>query len=586
MRFATAFLLAGLVVQGARAEQVSDRFAPETATVASRAAPQQGTARTDMVVAAHPLAARAGLDMLEAGGTAVDALVAAQMVLGLVEPQSSGLGGGGFLLHYSSESKDVTSIDGRETAPAAATPDMFLGDDGKPLPFFTAVVGGKSVGTPATLRLMAEAHRRHGRLPFADLLEPAIRLAEQGFPVSPRLADLIAAEGDRLKHDPAAAAYFFDATGAPLKAGAVLRNPAYADTLRRIAAGGEDAFYRGEIAADIVARVTGDATNPGRLATSDLENYTVIAREPVCNAVFSVEVCGMGLPSSGGIAILQILGLVEPWGIERMSPQAPETWRLIGDASRLAFADRERWLADPAYVRAPVSGLLASGYLSLRAKLLDGPGALPEVSPGLPAFDDGALWPPPPAGVTPELPSTTQVVIRDADGDILSYTGTIENGFGSRLMVRGFLLNNELTDFSFAPAGSDGIPVANRVEGGKRPRSSMAPMIVLRDGLPILAIGSPGGSRIIGFVAQALIAHLAWKRPVAEIVAMPHVLNRFGPFEVEAGTAATALVPGLQALGYRVEVQDLNSGLAAIAVTPNGLEGAADPRREGAVYGR
>lgn len=586
MRFATAFLLAVLVVPVARAEQESDRFAPEASTATERAAAQQGTARSTMVIAAHPLAARAGLDMIDAGGTAIDALVATQMVLGLVEPQSSGLGGGGFLLHYSAETNSITSLDGRETAPATATPDMFLDAEGTPLPFFTAVVGGRSVGTPATLRLMVEAHRRYGRLPFADLLQPAIRLAEQGFPVSPRLAGLIAAEGDSLKHDPAIAAYFFDAAGAPLRAGARLRNPAYADTLRRIAAGGEDAFYRGEIAADIVAKVTGDASNPGRLTLSDLDNYTVIEREPVCNAAFSTEVCGMGLPSSGGIAILQILGLVEPWGIEHMPPEAPDTWRLIGDASRLAFADRERWLADPAFVRAPVSGLLAQGYLSLRSKLLAGPRPLPEAQPGQPAFDDGALQPPPPAGVAPELPSTTQVVIRDGAGDMLSYTGTIENGFGSRLMVRGFLLNNELTDFSFRPAGPDGRPVANRVEGGKRPRSSMAPVIVLRDGLPVLAIGSPGGSRIIGFVAQALIAHLAWKKPVAEIVAMPHLLNRFGPFEVEAGTAATALVPGLRALGYQVEVQDLNSGLAAIAVTPHGLEGAADPRREGVVLGR
>lgn len=586
MRFVAAFLLALLAAPVAGAEQASDRVAPEASSATGAIATQQGTARGDMVVAAHPLAARAGLDMLEAGGTAVDALIATQMVLGLVEPQSSGLGGGGFLLHYSAETNSITSLDGRETAPAAATPDMFLDAEGNPLPFFAAVVGGRSVGTPATLRLMVEAHRRHGRLPFADLLQPAIRLAEQGFAVSPRLAGLIAAEGDRLKHDPATAAYFFDAAGSPLPAGALLRNPAYADTLRRVATGGEDAFYRGEIAADIVAVVTGDVANPGRLALSDLENYTVVEREPVCNAVFSVEVCGMGLPSSGGIAILQILGLVEPWGIERMSPLAPDTWRLIGDASRLAFADRERWLADPAFVRAPVSGLLAQGYLSLRSKLLAGPHALPEAPPGQPAFDDGALRPPPPAGAAPELPSTTQVVIRDNAGDMLSYTGTIENGFGSRLMVRGFLLNNELTDFSFRPAGPDGRPVANRVEGGKRPRSSMAPVIVLRDGRPVLAIGSPGGSRIIGFVAQALIAHLAWKKPVAEIVAMPHLLNRFGPFEVEAGTAATALVPGLRALGYQVEVQDLNSGLAAIAVTPHGLEGAADPRREGVVLGR
>ncbi|WP_274380636.1 gamma-glutamyltransferase family protein [Oleomonas cavernae] len=432
---------------------------------------------------------------------------------------------------------------------------------------------------------MEEAHRRHGRLPWADLFAPAIRLAEGGFRVSQRLAELIAGEGERLKHDPVTAAYFFNADGKALAAGSLLRNQAYADTLRRIAAEGADAFYGGEIAADIVAKVRNDPTNPGLLDLGDLEHYAVMPRPPVCGPFAGAEVCSMGPPSSGGIGVLQILSLVEPYGLDRLGPQSIEAWRLIGDASRLAFADRERWLSDPDKANIPVRGLLAPGYLALRAKLLSGPKALDKVTPGTPAFDNGALVPTPGAGHTPELPSTTQVVIRDREGDVISYTGTIENAFGARLMVRGFLLNNELTDFSFTATDDQGRAVANRVEGGKRPRSSMAPTIVLRNDQPILALGSPGGSRIIGFVAQSLIAHLAWDLDVQQAVSMPHMLNRFGPYELEAGTPAERFGPGLAEIGYKVQIQDLNSGLAALAITPGGLQGAADPRREGVAIG-
>ncbi len=578
-----ASALAGLQ---AHAEQATDPVAPEAAS-GTAATAQSATARRYMVVAAHPAAARAGEAVLARGGSAVDALVAVQMVLGLVEPQSSGLGGGGFLVHWSAGERVVTSYDGRETAPVEVGSDLFLGPDGKPLSFFEAVVGGRSVGTPATVRLMAEAHAKYGRLPWAELLAPAIELAEKGFPVSPRLADLIAAEGPRLKVDPEAAAYFFDADGKPRAAGTILRNPAYAATLRAIAAGGADAFYAGEIANAVVAKVRGAGFNPGHLSTNDLAHYAVVERPALCGPALGRRLCGMGPPSSGTLAILQILNLIEPYGIETKSPAEADTWRLIGDAMRLAFADRERWLGDPDRVQIPLRGLLAPGYLALRGKLLSSPRALDTVIPGIPAMDDGALPALPGRGVTPELPSTTQVVIRDGDGDLLSYTGTIENGFGSRLMVRGFLLNNELTDFSFTASDSDGRPVANRVEGGKRPRSSMAPVIVFDGETPVLALGSPGGSRIIGFVTQALVARLAWRMDLPAVVAMPHLMNRFGPFEVEAGTAATALVPGLQALGYRVEVTDLNSGLAAIAIgADGGIEGAADPRREGVALGR
>ncbi|MCF4165202.1 gamma-glutamyltransferase [Zavarzinia compransoris] len=574
--------------------QTGDRVAPEAASPASvneggadgDGVVRHGTARHHMVVAAHPLAAAAGDQVLADGGTAVDALIAVQLVLGLVEPQSSGLGGGGFLVHWSAADEAVTTLDGRETAPRTAGPDLFLQADGNPMSFFGAVVGGRSVGTPATLRLLEAAHERFGRLPLPRLLAPAIALAEDGFPVSPRLAHLIASEGPRLRHDPVAAAYFFDAEGKPLAEGSRLRNPAYAETLRRIATDGVDAFYEGEIARDIVAKVTGDAANPGLLSEDDLATYEVLERDPVCGPAFGYEICGMGPPSSGPLAILQIMALIEANGFAALPPGSATAWRLIGDASRLAFADRERWLGDPDRVDVPTDGLIAPGYLARRARLLDGPVLPGPVPSGTPAFDHGSLMPPPGLGITPELPSTTHIVIRDAAGNLLSYTGTIENGFGSRLMVRGFLLNNELTDFSFLPVDISGQAVANRVEGGKRPRSSMSPVIVLKDGKPVLAVGSPGGSRIIGFVAQALIGRLAWKMPLGEALAAPHLLNRFGPFEIEAGTAAADLAPALEALGYRVETLDLNSGLAAIEIGADGLlTGAADPRREGTVAG-
>ncbi|MFA5121377.1 gamma-glutamyltransferase family protein, partial [Zavarzinia sp.] len=352
----------------AHAEQAADPVAPE-ASSGTVATAQSATARRYMVVAAHPAAARAGEAVLARGGSAVDALVAVQMVLGLVEPQSSGLGGGGFLVHWSAADGIVTSYDGRETAPAEVGSDLFLGPDGKPLSFFEAVVGGRSVGTPATVRLMAEAHAKYGRLPWAELLAPAIELAEKGFPVSPRLADLIAAEGPRLKTDPEAAAYFFDADGKPRAAGTILHNPAYAATLRAIAAGGPDAFYSGEIAAAVVAKVRGAGFNPGHLTTTDLAHYTVVERPALCGPALGHRLCGMGPPSSGTLAILQILNLIEPYGIEAKSPAEADTWRLIGDATRLAFADRERWLGDPDRLSIPLRGLLAPGYLALRGKL-------------------------------------------------------------------------------------------------------------------------------------------------------------------------------------------------------------------------
>lgn len=551
--------------------------APEPAT--GRALGASVTAPHFMIAAANPLAAQAGLGALKGGGSAIDAMVAAQLVLGLVEPQSSGLGGGAFLLYHDGASNALTTLDGRETAPNAATPSLFLKPDGTPLKFFDAVVGGRSVGTPGTLKLLAEAHRRYGALPWARLFDPAIKLAEHGFVVSPRLAQLIAKDQKRLATHPDTRAYFFTADGTALPAGTLLKNPAYADSLRLIATHGPDVFYRGEIATDIVAAVQGAANNPGVLSLDDLAAYRVIERDAVCTVYRNNNICGMGPPSSGALTVGQILGMLESFALTKYSPASVH---LIAEASRLAFADRGLYMADSDFVAMPTRGLLDPGYLKSRAALIDPTRAADTVAPGSPPWQaattqasDDAI----------EFPSTSHLSIVDGDGNAVSMTTTIENGFGSRVMVRGFLLNNELTDFSFV-AEKDGKPVANRVEPGKRPRSSMAPTVVYGpDGKLKLVVGSPGGSRIIGYVAKTLIAILDWNMDVYDAIAMPHFIDRFGTVDVEAGTDQQALVQALQAMGHKVKTRDLNSGLHVISITPHGLQGGADPRREGVAIG-
>ena len=571
-----------LIASPVQAQQPSDVRSPEAAG-ALATAPKSATGTRWMVTAANPLAAEAGAAMLRGGGNAVDAMVAVQLMLGLVEPQSSGLGGGGFLVYWDAATRTLTTFDGRETAPRAATPTLFQNAQGQPLAFMEAVVGGRSVGTPGTPALLETVHRRFGRLGWEALFAPALERAENGFSVSPRLAGLIAGDIDTLKRDAAAKAYFLDAAGAPLAAGAVLKNPAYAETLRTLRDGGAQAFYDGALATAIVASVHG-AANPGLLDEEDLADYRVKERPPVCGAYRGLEICGMGPPGSGALTLGQILGLLEPYDLKALGPSSPEAWRLIADASRLAFADRERYMADSDYVPMPTKGLLARDYLSHRAKLLAGDDALPEVAPGNPTWDHASVAPERADGLAPELPSTTQITIVDAQGNIVSMTSTIEAGFGSRLMVGGFLLNNELTDFSFR-SHKDGVPVANRVEPGKRPRSSMTPTIVLKDGKPVLALGSPGGSQIIGYVAKTLIAHLDWGMSLPDAIAAPNVLARFDAVEIEAGTAAEALAPGLAALGFNVKTGAMTSGVQAVAITPDGLVGAADPRREGVAIG-
>ncbi|MHA1189100.1 MAG: gamma-glutamyltransferase [Alphaproteobacteria bacterium] len=579
-------VLAALYSGGSLAQEAADAISPEAATgrAIMLAGPtvQPVSAKNWMVVAANPHAARAGADILEAGGSAADAAIAVQLVLGLVEPQSSGLGGGAFLLYWDATTDSLITLDGRETAPAAATPKLFQDDSGEPLKFFDVVVGGRSVGVPGTPMLLSQMHRRWGRSAWSSLFNRAIDLAETGFAVSPRLAGLIARGKDRLARHPATQAYFFGADGEPLGEGVTLRNPAYAATLRTLAAEGTAPFYAGPIAATIVNTVTSAPGNPGLLSLADLANYRIHERPAVCVEYRAHNVCGMGPPSSGGLTVGQTLGLLAPFDLASLGPDSTDAWRLIGDASRLAFADRGRYMADSDFVPMPTAGLVSRKYLDERAVPLGAGGRLETVAPGTPEWDhalnladDDAI----------ELPSTSHFVIVDAAGNIASMTTTIENGFGSRLMAAGFLLNNELTDFSFR-SHRDGVPIANRVEPGKRPRSSMAPTIVFRNSAPVLAVGSPGGSRIIGYVAKTLVAIIDWNMNVQDAINLPHLVNRFGTYDLEKGTAAENFGPALEAFGYKINARALTSGLHGISIGSDGLLGGADPRREGVAIGR
>ncbi len=562
-----------------RFEAISDDVA---AALTAKYAGQPVSAEKWMVAAANPHAVQAGADVLRRGGTAADAMVAVQAVLGLVEPQSSGLGGGAFLVWYDAESGELTTLDGRETAPLAATPRLFQDEDGAPLKFFDAVVGGRSVGVPGTPALMEHAQAKWGNQEMASLLQPAIDLAEGGFPVSPRLAGLVERDAERLSRFPETAAYFLP-DGAPLQPGATLKNPEYAETLRNAAENGMGVFYAlqdGGIAASIVDTVQSAPGNPGVMTGWDLALYQVIERPAVCATYRAHDVCGMGPPSSGALAVGQILGILDNFDIAALGPNSPAARRLMGDASRLAFADRGRYVADSDFVPVPVAGMVDPEYLASRAALLVEEKAMTDASPGQPEFDHALIWADDDAI---ELPSTSHISIVDGFGNVLSMTTTIENAFGSRLMTNGFLLNNELTDFSFR-SHRDGVPIANRVEPGKRPRSSMSPTIVLKDGTPVLAIGSPGGSRIIPYVANAIIAHLDWGLDVQAAVSLPHAVNRFGTYDLEQGTGMETLAPEIEALGFEIGVRPLTSGLHAISIGDQ-LLGGSDPRREGIALG-
>jgi gamma-glutamyltranspeptidase/glutathione hydrolase len=570
-------LLAAALLAATRLAVAFEAPQPEATTALTQRV--SVTARDFMVASAHPLASRAGYEVLAAGGTAADAAVAVQAMLGLVEPQSSGLGGGTFALYWDAALGELTSYDARETAPLAAGPDYWLDGDGRPLSFMQAVIGGRSVGVPGTPMLLERLHEKYGRLPWGRLLQPAIDAAGQGFAVSPRLAAAIA-QAQGLDSFAAARAYFFDAGGKPLAGGATLRNPDYARTLRLMADRGAAPFYTGRIARDIVA-VTRAGDNPGLLTMEDFARYRVVERAPVCLSYRGDEVCGMGPPSSGALTVGQMLGMLEGFDLAALG-DGVEARHLFVEASRLAFADRALYMADADFVAMP-AGLLDRAYLAGRAALIDPDVAMGKASAGAPPREKT-----PPLAPDTERPrkGTSHFVIIDGNGDAISMTTTIENGFGSRMMTNGFLLNNELTDFSFAPAGEDGLAIANRVEGGKRPRSSMAPTIVLRDGRPVLLTGSPGGAAIIDYVALSLIALLDWGMDPQQAVDLPHVVNLNGPTRVEEGEGAGRMAAALAARGHQVETADLNSGLHVITIGKDGLTGAADKRREGLVLGR
>ncbi len=537
-------------------------------------------AKRHMVAAAHPLAVEAGLEILDAGGSAADAAIAVQLVLNLVEPHASGLGGGAYLLHYDARQRAMLAYDGRETAPAAATPELFL-REGKPLSFRAAVIGGRAVGVPGVPRLLEIAHRQHGKLPWARLFQPAIRLAENGFPLSSRVHMLLQRDHG-IAEGTAAREYFFTGDGKPRPAGTILRNPEFARTLRALAAGGADAFYTGDLARDVVAAVRNHPANAGSLTEADLASYRVIEVSALCGPYRAYRVCGMPPSSSGGIAVLQILGLLSHHDMPKVAPDSTQAVHLLAEAGRLAFADRNRYVADDRFVNVPVQGLLNPAYLAERAKLIRPDRSMGQAEAGVPPGANVA-WADDPVD---EVAGTSHIAIVDAAGNAVSMTTTIESIFGSRVFVRGFLLNNQLTDFNFNPV-ENGRPVANAVAPGKRPRSSMAPTLVFdAQGNLHMVLGAPGGSRIIGYVAKTLIATLDWNMDMQAAIALPHFGSRNGPTEIEQGTAYENLTGALQAMGHNVEITDMTSGIHGIMRDRNGWQGGADPRREGIAKGR
>lgn len=581
------FLLASLLAPAWALDQ-PEAATTRTAKPGSLTAP----ARHFAVTAANPLAAQAGVQILKAGGSAMDAAVAVQAVLGLVEPQSSGIAGGAFLLHW--DGRQVQALDGRETAPAGATPQMFLRPDGRPLPMREAILSGLSTGTPGVLAMLAEGHRLHGRLPWARLFEPAIALAEQGFAISPRLFELASAEA-ALRSDAQASGYFFDAAGAPKPVGTVLKNPAYAAVLRGIAGQGVKAFYEGPVAEDIVRRVKAHA-RPGLLSVADLAGYRPVLRPPLCNDWRSYRVCGFGPPTSGHLTLMQILGLLDTQPAARSARGLTADWlHAYAESAKLAFADRAQFIGDPAFVTAPGGDwlhLLAPAYLKARGALI-GERAMPPATAGDPGALRRALAP-----QAEQLESgTSHISIVDAQGRAVAMTTSVESAFGNRVMsdggtglAGGFMLNNQLTDFSLNPVGTDGRPVANRVEAGKRPRSSMAPTLVFdRDGKLLMVAGSPGGPVIIHYVAKVLTGALAWGLPVQQAVDLPN----FGHFNggaliVERGALTAPQLADLRGRGHNVVETDLTSGLQVLMRVDGeqgGWAGGADPRREGVVKG-
>lgn len=566
--------LAAVIVAMALANSApaqAQRAEPEAATGISEKALVRG--ETQMVVAAHPLAAEAGRNVLRSGGNAMDAAVAAQMVLNLVEPQSSGIGGGAFLLYWDAQTETLTAYDGRETAPSAAMPERFLDEDGARLDFGDASTGGLAVGVPGLLRMLEMAHVAHGRLDWAALFDPAIEAAENGFEVTVRLNGLLQRGAERL--GPRAQGYFLNDTGSPHPPGHRLRNRDLAETFRQISASGADAFYSGPIGRDIVKAVRSAQRNPGDMTLADLADYEAKTRTPVCGPYRSFRVCGMPPPTSGGLTVLQVLMMLEQFHLGE-EPLNASALHLIAEAQRLAYADRAKYMADADFVDVP-KGLIDADYLRARSELISPNRAMDRAEPGDPPGSAGVFG----EGESAEQPGTSHISIIDAEGNVASMTSSIERAFGSGLMVRGFLLNNQLTDFSFQPADSEGQPIANRVAAGKRPRSSMSPTIAFAGSEPAIVTGSPGGSRIILYTLKSLIAAIDWGLDAQAAVSLPNFGSRGGPLALEGGHDWSAQASRLLGLGHEIHGTAMTSGIHMIIARDGVLEGGADPRRDG-----
>jgi len=559
---------------------VNEDLAPESAT--GILTQKQISARHQLVVTAHPLATQAGYKVLQQGGSAADAAVAVQAMLTLVEPQSSGIGGGAFMLYWDNSKQQLSAFDGRETAPASADENLFMTEEGSPMDWWDAMVGGRSVGTPGVLAMLELSQKKYGKQPWASLFSDAIEQSESGFTVSPRLHQLLASKmNPGLGRYPQAREYFFTPAGEPLPVGYQLTNPRLAGSLRQIAERGASALYEGPLSEEIVAAVKQASDNPGKLEQSDLKDYRAVERQAICRPFRQYRVCGFPPPTSGGVTTLQILRLMELAEQQPLTADTVDFYHLLSQASRLAYADRARYLADSDFIQVPVDELLDDEYLQQRSKLISPLKDMDKAHPGeLPAKISRA------DDRSPELPSTSHFVIVDRWGNAVSMTSSIEMAFGSTLMAGGFLLNNQLTDFSFV-AEADGKPVANRVQPGKRPRSSMSPMMVFdQDNHLIAALGSPGGSRIISYVAKNLYLKLSSDTSLQQAFNSPHVVNRNGVTELEAGTSAEQFAEPLQALGHEIKIRDLNSGLHGFfRQTDGSWESAVDPRREGTARG-
>jgi gamma-glutamyltranspeptidase/glutathione hydrolase len=562
-------------------------LAPLPILAAAQTEPVRAT--KDMVVTAEPYATEAALEILRKGGNAVDAAIAAQLVLGLIEPQSSGVGGGAFMMYYNAPDApgigaEITSYEGREVAPKADGPDLFM-VDGKPGSFFQVGIGGRGVGVPGAMKMLAMAHKDHGLLDWADLFTPAINLAENGFKVSERLHS----ELQRFRNfarEPSFRAYFYDANGNPWPEGYVLKNPAYAETLKTLAAKGVEPMYSGKLAQEIVDAIRNSPVSKGLMTLDDMKGYAAHKTAPLCIMYRTWKVCGPQLPTSGGVTTLETLGLLSHFDLAALKNDPAKRTHLVAEAMKLAYADRNYYLGDPDFVKAPVDGLLNPTYLRDRAKLIDPNTTIAMAEPGTPPEIHGWNFAPDQAN---EGPSTSHMSITDQWGNAVSMTTTVQGPFGSQVMVGGFILNNQLTDFSFAPE-LDGKPVANRVEGGKHPLSSMAPMLVMDGKNQLhLIVGSPGGRSIIAYVTEALIGSLDFGWNIQQAVSAPHFMARGKTLVVETGSALGHYVDEFQALGMDMDERNFESGLHAIEVDYQGADrvlwGGVDPRREGEALG-